>query len=287
MFRSLSRKATTCEAPSRFVRYVGAMSSELTVATVTGGTSATDEHLTHAHPTPSLVGEQIESESSLMMESISDTATAKAVSLSTATGSIGVGNTNIPDALPVEVPDDCGRGGHAGKLLVVGEPIMQEGREGSTADASTDIVTNEGPSRLGRIDDECRNPHPVDPSANAVDDNEAGLMVRMATTSTNNTPPPQSPSRTTTQATESLAPSSAFVNHGLLLWETKRKEWLGHQEANRMSPRKHAVPIDADDIIEVIFSASNGGARQFPLAVPLPQMVDILQDLWEAEGLDA
>jgi hypothetical protein len=52
-----------------------------------------------------------------------------------------------------------------------------------------------------------------------------------------------------------------------------------------------AIPVDVDEIIDVIFQSpkqwrEEGGPRRFPCAVPLPQMVDILQDLWEAEGLD-
>jgi hypothetical protein len=56
-----------------------------------------------------------------------------------------------------------------------------------------------------------------------------------------------------------------------------------------------AVPLEVDDIIDVIFSPrwrnpataeEEGPPRRFPQNVPLPQMVDVLVDLWEAEGLD-
>ena len=61
-----------------------------------------------------------------------------------------------------------------------------------------------------------------------------------------------------------------------------------------------AVDIDVDEIIDIILSnrwrTYGGGAGYtsgeekkdgtFPRTVPLPQMVDILVDLWEAEGLD-
>ena len=50
-----------------------------------------------------------------------------------------------------------------------------------------------------------------------------------------------------------------------------------------------AVPIEVDAIIDVIFSQrwrTQDEDSLFPQPVPLPQMVDILVDLWEAEGLD-
>lgn len=52
-----------------------------------------------------------------------------------------------------------------------------------------------------------------------------------------------------------------------------------------------ATPLDVDDIIDIIFASprqirEEGGPRAFPKPVTLPQMIDILVDLWEAEGLD-
>ena len=59
------------------------------------------------------------------------------------------------------------------------------------------------------------------------------------------------------------------------------------------------MAIDVDEIIDIILSNrwrtstttyDNGEEKKdgtiFPRTVPLPQMVDILVDLWEAEGLD-
>jgi hypothetical protein len=101
---------------------------------------------------------------------------------------------------------------------------------------------------------------------------------------------------------------------GLARWEQARNDWLQHAaaaaaaEANNISgssdegtPRPTAVPLEVDEIIDVIFSPRwRGGGidsnstqddlrnppRRFPTNVPLPQMVDVLVDLWEAEGLD-
>lgn len=141
---------------------------------------------------------------------------------------------------------------------------------------------------------------------------------------------------------------------GLQRWEQARDEWLAtssrrhynHNNTNTnttttsseddstsmSTPRAVAVPLDVDEIIDVIFSprwrgggvpltneaatttttvttspqqqqqqgetestttATDAGSddlrappRRFPTNVPLPQMVDVLVDLWEAEGLD-
>lgn len=80
-----------------------------------------------------------------------------------------------------------------------------------------------------------------------------------------------------------------FVNTGLVHWENSRKSWLARSDTDSSS-RPTAAPLDIDDIIDIIFAnqstQTTDGPRRFPQAVPLPQMVDILQDLWEAEGLD-
>jgi hypothetical protein len=94
-----------------------------------------------------------------------------------------------------------------------------------------------------------------------------------------------------------------YVNVGLAHWEKQRLEWLAmnrntvskyenaEEAAASLDGKFQAIPVDVDEIIDVIFQSpkqwrEEGGPRRFPCAVPLPQMVDILQDLWEAEGLD-
>ena len=91
---------------------------------------------------------------------------------------------------------------------------------------------------------------------------------------------------------EGEAEPEAFVNQGLARWEESRSEWLTLNRVENPERTAHATPLEVDDIIDVIFMSSRqvreqGGPRFFPQPVPLPQMVDILQDLWEAEGLDA
>jgi hypothetical protein len=96
---------------------------------------------------------------------------------------------------------------------------------------------------------------------------------------------------------------------GLQRWENARNQWLNHssnssgsnhdpnnnsntESSDDGTPRAVAVPVEVDEIIDVIFSPrwrgsdEEGPPRRFPQNVPLPQMVDVLVDLWEAEGLD-
>ncbi len=42
--------------------------------------------------------------------------------------------------------------------------------------------------------------------------------------------------------------------------------------------------MDVDEVIDDLFSG-RGGTGNLPQAVPLPQMICLLVDLWEAEGL--
>lgn len=107
-----------------------------------------------------------------------------------------------------------------------------------------------------------------------------------------------------------------FVNKGLELWEKGRQEWLSKTKPanNKGNPKdntsgqgvnahvsssgrivqpKGAIDLNIDEVIDCIVSnrwrtALKGGKDRgtFPTPVPLPQMIDILTDLWEAEGLD-
>jgi hypothetical protein len=78
-----------------------------------------------------------------------------------------------------------------------------------------------------------------------------------------------------------------FQNKGLQLWESNRQQWC-HKKTAEQLPQRQATSLNVDEIIDVIFTHTQmAEPRFFPQPVPLPQMVDILQDLWEAEGLDA
>lgn len=81
----------------------------------------------------------------------------------------------------------------------------------------------------------------------------------------------------------------AFVNVGLIKWQESRKKWLARDDSG--TSKAVATPLDVDEIIDIIFASprqwrEESGPQKFPQNVPLPMMIDILQDLWEAEGLD-
>ena len=92
---------------------------------------------------------------------------------------------------------------------------------------------------------------------------------------------------------------------GLLRWERQRSEWLSASRTERPEPSRlvssmraivdfeqlsvaisrlarRARYIDVDEVIESIFSSPTG---ELPYSVTLPQMIDLLVDLWEADGL--
>jgi hypothetical protein len=101
-----------------------------------------------------------------------------------------------------------------------------------------------------------------------------------------------------------------YFNHGLALWETNRRVWLkrNHHHAEsveqqrQQQEQRHALELNVDEIIDTLFASSRQQSsdditttsqqqqQQYPpyfsMSIPLPQMIDILQDLWEAEGLE-
>lgn len=94
---------------------------------------------------------------------------------------------------------------------------------------------------------------------------------------------------TSTNDISSQEERNRFLNKGLQLWESNRQQWC-HKKTSEQQPAaiRQATSLNVDEIIDVIFTHTQmSEPRFFPQPVPLPQMVDILQDLWEAEGLDA
>ncbi len=99
-----------------------------------------------------------------------------------------------------------------------------------------------------------------------------------------------------------------FVNTGFNRWEEIRNQWVSSAAAGKS--KRHAKDIDMDEVIDLV--VSNRWRQQVPKGMPsssssldtaksatkrrdeacfanpvaLPQMVDLLVDLWEAEGLD-
>lgn len=75
----------------------------------------------------------------------------------------------------------------------------------------------------------------------------------------------------------------AFVNVGLQRWEKLRAEWRRPKAGSAPRAEVHAKNIDVEEFMERVFSVTLGGA--LPEPIPLGQMIDILIDSWESEGL--
>lgn len=106
----------------------------------------------------------------------------------------------------------------------------------------------------------------------------------------------------------SASSKEKFVNTGFNRWEEIRNQWVSSAVAGKS--KRHAKDIDMDEVIDLV--VSNRWRQQLPKGmssssssldtaksatkrrdeacfanpVALPQMVDLLVDLWEAEGLD-
>jgi hypothetical protein len=75
-----------------------------------------------------------------------------------------------------------------------------------------------------------------------------------------------------------------FVNTGKERWLNVRRQWLTVTNTKpSTSGEVRARDIDPEDVIDRIFSQNGDGTLAVP--VPLGQMVDILIDFWEADGL--
>mmetsp|Transcript_43526 Transcript_43526/g.86497 ORF Transcript_43526/g.86497 Transcript_43526/m.86497 type:complete len:99 (-) Transcript_43526:193-489(-) len=76
-----------------------------------------------------------------------------------------------------------------------------------------------------------------------------------------------------------------FVNDGLEKWESIRAKWIEPipEKCIKRKGEVRAKSVDVDDVIERIYSQTGNGTLREPL--PLGQMIDLLIDFWEADGL--
>lgn len=81
---------------------------------------------------------------------------------------------------------------------------------------------------------------------------------------------------------ESEKSSNEFVNHGLNNWEKIRANWRSTDKVTK-KPDVGAKNVDVDEVIQRVYSSQGGGL--LPEPIPLSQMIDILIDFWEADGL--
>ncbi|KAB1204622.1 hypothetical protein CJ030_MR8G012694 [Morella rubra] len=73
---------------------------------------------------------------------------------------------------------------------------------------------------------------------------------------------------------------SEFINHGLLLWNQTRQQWLGNKRL-QSHPQIREPKISWNATYESLLTTN----KPFPQPIPLPEMIDFLVDIWEQEGL--
>lgn len=75
------------------------------------------------------------------------------------------------------------------------------------------------------------------------------------------------------------SPIVLIIILGYRKWCTIRQEWLKQTGPNQ---KKKPIPVDVDSVVDLL-SDINGPAFETP--VPLNEMVNILLEMWEADGL--
>jgi hypothetical protein len=88
----------------------------------------------------------------------------------------------------------------------------------------------------------------------------------------------------TSTIVSTVATSTEYVNQGFDRWKKIREEWRTRTKAIPQRGRPELRQDDVEEILERIFNAKDGN-MVLPEPVPLGKMVDILQDVWESEGL--
>ncbi|XP_029129737.1 uncharacterized protein LOC109811097 [Cajanus cajan] len=71
-----------------------------------------------------------------------------------------------------------------------------------------------------------------------------------------------------------------FINHGLLLWNQIRQQWVGNKRSDNVSEiQEPRISSNAtyDNLL--------GNNKPFPQPIPLREMIDFLVDIWEQDGL--
>ncbi|EPS58050.1 hypothetical protein M569_16767 [Genlisea aurea] len=91
---------------------------------------------------------------------------------------------------------------------------------------------------------------------------------------TNQNPDPQA------AATGSTSNPSEYVNHGLLLWNQTRQQWVGTRGSQpRVQSQEPKISWNAT------YESLLGSNKPFAQPIPLAEMVEFLVDVWEQEGL--
>lgn len=72
-----------------------------------------------------------------------------------------------------------------------------------------------------------------------------------------------------------------FVNHGLLLWNQTRQQWLAQRKPESRTQQLREPRFSWNATYDSLL----GTNKPFPQPIPLAEMVDFLVDVWEQEGL--
>ncbi|XP_050268435.1 uncharacterized protein LOC126712933 isoform X3 [Quercus robur] len=78
----------------------------------------------------------------------------------------------------------------------------------------------------------------------------------------------------------SVSNASEFVNHGLLLWNQTRQQWLGNKRS-QSHPQVREPKIRWNETYDSLLSTK----KPFRQPIPLREMVEFLVDIWDQEGL--
>ncbi|KAL5769005.1 hypothetical protein ACOSP7_015563 [Xanthoceras sorbifolium] len=78
-----------------------------------------------------------------------------------------------------------------------------------------------------------------------------------------------------------MSSHSDFVNHGLLLWNQSRLQWIGSSRSKNNTEQIWEPSSSWTPTYESLI----GTKIRFPRPIPLSDMVDFLVDIWEHEGL--
>ncbi|XP_061341006.1 uncharacterized protein LOC133287417 isoform X2 [Gastrolobium bilobum] len=94
-----------------------------------------------------------------------------------------------------------------------------------------------------------------------------------------------------------------YVNHGLLLWNQTRQQWVGNRRPENQTQAgesrlrflqstlyKYQTALQLFSLIFIkswndTYGSLLGTNKHFPQPIPLGEMVDFLVDIWELEGM--
>jgi len=76
-------------------------------------------------------------------------------------------------------------------------------------------------------------------------------------------------------------PPPEFVNHGLLLWNQIRQQWVGNKRSENRGQELREPRLSWNATYDGLL----GSNKPFSRPIPLSEMVDFLVDIWEQEGM--